>query len=90
MLGKRSSNITSPATPKAVSKHESGVKHESSADELWGSIELRMKEGEDSTSHELRGGKTQIVGRSVNVDICTPLPHVSATHMTIRQVGFDC
>ena len=72
---KRSAAATtpSPSQPAAVK-------------EVWGTFVLQMN-ADDTQTFELKEDKAHVVGRASNVDIRADLPHVSATHMAIREAG---
>lgn len=53
-------------------------------DAIWGRLTLSLNATETST-FELRGDKAQIVGRAAGSDVSIALPHISATHCTIRE-----
>ena len=55
-------------------------------DAVWGRLTLSLNATETST-FELRGDKAQIVGRAAGSDVPIALPHISATHCTIREGG---
>lgn len=63
-------------------------KSPSKGDAVWGRLELQMSAG-DTTIYELKGEKAQIVGRAAGSDIPIALPHVSATHCTVREAGLN-
>ena len=69
--------LTASARPLPVGRQE---------DAVWGRLTLSLNATETST-FELRGDKAQIVGRAAGSDVPIALPHISATHCTIREGG---
>ena len=55
-------------------------------DDIWGRIELRMT-ADESEIFQLKGDSSQVVGRALGADIHVNLPHISATHCTLRPSG---
>ena len=53
-------------------------------DVVWGRLTLSLNAKETST-FELKGDKAQIVGRAAGCDVSIALPHISATHCSIRD-----
>ena len=53
-------------------------------DVVWGRLTLSLN-AKETTTFELKGDKAQIVGRAAGCDVSIALPHISATHCSIRD-----